>query len=292
MDQTTLTVDGPDRRYDLRYTTFGQPDAGRAIVCVHGLTRNGRDFDVLARALAEQQGAPAFVVCPDVVGRGRSEWLDDPEAYAVPTYAGHLLQLIQHLGVREVDWIGTSMGGLIGMGIAAMEQHPIRRLVLNDVGPFIPKAALERIGTYLGLELSFESLGELEAHLRQIHAPFGPLSDEQWAHLAEHSAAKRKDGRYVLSYDPRIAQPFRTNDSVEDLDLWALWDAIQCPTLVLRGAESDLLLPETATMMTERGPKAELATITGVGHAPALMDAAQIEIIRSWLFDQGASAVS
>jgi len=280
MDRRTLEVDGPDRRYRLGYSVFGTPNAGRTVICVHGLTRNGRDFDVLARALADK----TFVICPDVVGRGRSAWLDDPSGYAVPTYAGHMLQLLQHLGVDEVDWIGTSMGGLIGMGIAALEENPIRRLVLNDVGPFIPKSALERIGTYLGLELSFSTLDELEGHLRQIHAPFGPLSDEQWAHLAEHSARQRDDGKFVLSYDPNIAEPFKTTEPVDDLDLWSLWDAIRCPTLALRGAESDLLLAETAGAMTERGPKADLATIDGVGHAPALMDLEQIAIIESWLF--------
>jgi len=280
MDQRTLEVDGPDRRYRLSYTTFGEPDADRTILCVHGLTRNGRDFDVLASALAET----AFVICPDVVGRGQSDWLDDPAGYAVPTYAGHMLQLLAHLGISDVDWIGTSMGGLIGMGIAALEPNPIRRLVLNDVGPFIPHSALERIGTYLGLELAFKSLAELEAHLRQIHAPFGPLSDEQWAHLAEHSARQGDDGRFLLSYDPKIAEPFKTADPVDDLDLWPLWDEIRCPAFVLRGADSDLLLTETAKAMTERGPKAGLATIQGAGHAPALMDQAQITIVKDWLF--------
>lgn len=281
MDVRTLEVDGPDRRYRMSYTAFGEPDAGRTIICVHGLTRNARDFDALARTLADKK---AFVVCPDVVGRGHSEWLEDPEGYAVPAYAGHMLQLIQHLGASEVDWIGTSMGGLIGMGIAAMEQNPIRRLVLNDVGPFIPKTALERIGAYLGSSLAFDDMAGLEAHLRQVHAPFGPLSDEQWAHLAEHSAKRREDGRYVLGYDPKIAEPFNAAGPVEDLDLWPLWEGIRCPTLVLRGGESDLLLEETARQMTTRGPKAELVTIDGVGHAPALMAPNQIETIEGWLF--------
>ncbi|MEZ5932430.1 MAG: alpha/beta hydrolase [Alphaproteobacteria bacterium] len=280
MEPRTLEVDGPDRPYRLAYTTFGRPRAGRVVLCVHGLTRNGRDFDALAAALAED----AFVVCPDVVGRGRSEWLNDPADYAVPTYAAHLLQLIEHLGAEEVDWVGTSMGGLIGMGIAVLEANPIRRLVLNDVGPFLPKAALERIGAYLGLELAFDSLQDLEDHLRLIHAPFGPLSDRQWAHLAEHSARRRDDGKVVLGYDPKIAEPFRTADPVEDLDLWAMWEAIRCPTLVLRGGDSDLLLAETARRMAERGPKTDLVTIDGVGHAPALMDPGQIAIIRDWLF--------
>ena len=279
MKLETFEVEGPDRRYRLSYTTFGQPRANRTIICVHGLTRNGRDFDALASALSED----AFVVCPDIVGRGQSDWLDEPKAYAVPTYVGHMLQLIQHLSVDQVDWVGTSMGGLIGMGIASMEAHPIRKMVLNDVGPFIPKEALERIGAYLGLALSFASLAELEAHLREIHAPFGPLSDAEWRHLAEHSAKQREDGTFQLSYDPKIAEPFKTGDPIDDLDLWTLWDSISCPTLVLRGATSDLLLSDVAEAMTARGPKAVLRTIDGVGHAPALMDQEQIDVIRGWL---------
>ena len=280
MDVAVLEVEGPDRCYRLSYTTFGRPDAGRNVICVHGLTRNGRDFDLLANALSDQ----AFVICPDIVGRGQSEWLDDPDSYAVPIYVSHMLQLIQHLGIEDVDWIGTSMGGLIGMGMASIETNPIRRMVLNDVGPFIPKVALERIGAYLGLPLVFDSKAELEAHLREIHAPFGPLSDEDWAHLAEHSARERDDGTFVLGYDPQIAAPFKTTEPVEDLDLWPLWDALSLPTLVLRGAKSDLLLAETAVEMSDRGPKAEIVTIEGVGHAPALMDEDQIAIVRNWLF--------
>lgn len=278
MDVCSLEVDGPDRRYRLNYTTFGDPNAARTVICVHGLTRNSRDFDVLATALAED----AYVICPDVVGRGLSDWLDDPAAYEVPTYAGHLLQLIQHVGANHVDWIGTSMGGLVGMGVAASETSPIERLVVNDVGPFIPKAALERIGSYLGLELTFESVTDLENHLRLIHAPFGPLTDEQWSHLATHSARTRPDGKVVLGYDPKIAAPFG-KEPLDDVDLWPLWDQISCPTVILRGAESDLLLKETADEMTRRGPGARLVEFQGIGHAPALMNAEQIAVIKSWL---------
>lgn len=278
MDVCSLEVEGPDRRYRLNYTTFGDPNAARTVICVHGLTRNGRDFDALATALAEN----AYVICPDVVGRGLSDWLDDPAAYEVPTYAGHMLQLIQHAGATRVDWIGTSMGGLIGMGVAALETSPIERQVVNDVGPFIPKAALGRIGSYLGLELAFDSVADLEDHLRLIHAPFGPLTDEQWSHLAEHSARTQPDGKVVLSYDPSIAAPF-AKEPLEDVDLWPLWDQISCPTLILRGSESDLLQKETADEMTQRGPTARLVEFEGIGHAPALMDRGQIAVIKAWL---------
>jgi pimeloyl-ACP methyl ester carboxylesterase len=168
------------------------------------------------------------------------------------------------------------------MGVAAMEASPIRRLVLNDVGPFLPKIALQRINAYLGLDLRFASLEALEAHLREIHAGFGPLTDAEWRHLAEHSAARREDGRFGLNYDQRLGEPMKTGP-IEDVDLWPVWDQIRCPVLVLRGISSDLLLAETAAEMTRRGPPAEVVEVDGTGHAPALMATDQIAIVRSWL---------
>jgi pimeloyl-ACP methyl ester carboxylesterase len=191
-------------------------------------------------------------------------------------------QLLSRLGLDEVDWVGTSMGGLIGMGVAAMEASPIRKLVLNDVGPFLPKTALQRINTYLGLDLRFASLEALQAHLREIHAGFGPLTDAEWRHLAEHSAARREDGRFGLNYDQRLGRPMTTGP-IEDVDLWPVWDQIRCPVLVLRGIDSDLLLPATAAEMTRRGPKAEVIEVDGTGHAPALMAKDQIAIVAAWL---------
>lgn len=273
-----IDVEGPDGRYGMSYADWGAPDAARTIVCVHGLTRNGRDFDHLAAVLADG----ARVICPDVVGRGRSDALADPAHYALPTYVAHMLQLVQKLGLVEVDWIGTSMGGLIGMGVAASEASPIRKLVLNDVGPVLPKVALERIGTYLGRDHRFDSLDRLEAHLREIHAGFGPLSDAQWQHLALHSAREHDDGRLGLAYDQRIGEAYRADD-LEDVELWQVWDQIRCPVLVLRGTDSDLLSGATARQMTQRGPKAELVEIEGVGHAPALMADEQIALVRDWL---------
>lgn len=278
MQLCQLHVEGPDGRYALGYADWGDPAAERTIVCVHGLTRNGRDFDSLAAVLA--QGAR--VLCPDVIGRGRSDPLTTATDYALPTYIAHMLQFIRQQGVGPVDWIGTSMGGLIGMGVAASEGSPIRRLVLNDIGPFLPKAALERINTYLGRDLRFTDLLELEAHLREVHASFGPLTDEQWRHLATHSARTYPDGRLGLAYDQRLGDPMRTGP-VEDVDLWPVWDRIRCPVLVLRGQDSDLLLPETADEMTRRGPGARLVEFEGVGHAPALMANDQIEVIQDWL---------
>jgi pimeloyl-ACP methyl ester carboxylesterase len=271
-------VEGPDRRYGLSYADWGSAGATRTVVCVHGLTRNGRDFDHLARVLAGDRR----VICPDIAGRGLSDPLTDPEHYALPTYVAHMVQLLGLLGLDEVDWVGTSMGGLIGMGVAAMEASPIRRLVLNDIGPFLPKIALQRINSYLGLDLRFASLEALEAHLREIHAGFGPLTDAEWRHLAEHSAARREDGRFGLNYDQRLGQPMKTGP-IEDVDLWPVWDQIRCPVLVLRGISSDLLLAETAAEMTRRGPRAEVVEVDGTGHAPALMATDQIAIVRSWL---------
>ena len=223
-------VDGPDGSYRLRYTAWGKSGAAPAVVCVHGLTRNSRDFDALAKAL----GADTRVICPDMVGRGGSDpW--HPEHYGTPTYADHVIQLIDRLGLGQVDWVGTSMGGLVGMAVAAAHPNRIRRLVLNDIGPLIPKAAIGRIRQYLGLNLSFASLTEIEAHLRIIHVTFGPLTDAQWQHLAEHSGLVSDDGTWRMHYDPRIRVRFAQMPD-EDVDLWSTWDQIRCPVLLLRGS--------------------------------------------------------
>jgi pimeloyl-ACP methyl ester carboxylesterase len=273
-----VRVEDQDGSHELSFTDWGAPDAAHAVVCVHGLTRNGRDFDHLAAVLA----ADARVICPDIIGRGRSDRLADPEHYALPTYVAHMIQLIDRLGLGQVDWVGTSMGGLIGMGVAVADAGKIRRLVLNDIGPFLPKAALERINQYLGLDLRFVDLAALEAHLRAIHAGFGPLSDAEWRHLAEHSALLGNAGTLALNYDQRLALPLKRGPIV-DVDLWPVWDQIGCPVLVLRGVESDLLTAATAVEMARRGPCAEVVEIDGTGHAPVLMAKDQIEIVRSWL---------
>jgi pimeloyl-ACP methyl ester carboxylesterase len=278
MDIRRIQVDGTDGTCGISYAEWGDPNAARTVVCVHGLTRNGRDFDHLAMVLQEH----ARVICPDMAGRGLSDPLGDPEHYALPTYVGHMLQLLGKLGLATVDWVGTSMGGLIGMGVAASEASLVRRLVLNDIGPFIPKAALARINTYLGLDLRFASLDQLEAHLREINAGFGPLTDAEWRHLAEHSARRRDDGSFGLNYDQRLGEPMKKGP-LEDVDLWPVWDQISCPVLLLRGKESDLLLGDTAAEMAQRGPGAEIVEFDGTGHAPALMAKDQIEVVREWL---------
>lgn len=262
----------------IAFTDWGSAMGRKATVCVHGLTRTGRDFDVLADALS----ARGRVVCPDVPGRGASDWLPDPKAYTYPTYLSDMAALMAHIGAERVDWVGTSMGGLIGMMLAATPGTPIRRLVVNDIGPLIPKEALVRISHYVGAAPDFPDLGAVEAYLRDVHAPFGKLTDLQWRHLAITNSISNGQGGYRLHYDPRIADAFAAGP-IEDVDLWAVWDRIECPVLVLRGANSDLLSAATAAEMAVRGPKADVVTIEGCGHAPALMDAAQVEIVRDWL---------
>lgn len=275
----TVSCLSPGGFHHLAFLDWGPGAVRRPVVCVHGLTRNARDFDALADTLAEEGRR---VACPDVVGRGESDRLANPAGYGYPQYLGDMTTLVARLDAPEIDWVGTSMGGLIGMMLAAQKGTPIRRLVINDVGPFIPKAALERIATYLGADPRFGDFGEAERFIRSVHAPFGDLSDAQWCALTESSVRQIKDGGYRLRYDPAIAEAFKARP-IEDVDLWAVWDSIACPTLVLRGAESDLLLPETAREMATRGPCAEVVEIAGCGHAPALMDAAQIALVQDWL---------
>lgn len=280
----SMPVLSPGGFVRLAWAEWGAEDAARTVVCVHGLTRNARDFDHLAHDLA---GAGWRVASVDVPGRGRSEWLRRPEDYAYPFYASALAALIGRLGVQQVDWVGTSMGGLIGLMLAAQPNTPIRRLVLNDIGAFLPKASLERIAQYVGRDPLFGSVDEVEAYLRQVNAPFGPLSDRQWRHLASHSALPAEGGRWRLHYDPAIGKAF-TNAPVNDVALWPVWEPIACPVLILRGGDSDLLTRATAEEMTRRGTaaaagKVELREIAGVGHAPALMALDQIALVRDFL---------
>ena len=268
----------------IAYTEWGDPESDRVAICVHGLSRQGRDFDCLARALAARG---YHVVCPDLVGRGRSGRLSDPDDYALPQYAVDMTMLIARLGVDRVDWIGTSLGGLVGIVLAGMPQSPIRRLVINDIGPFLPWAALRRIGDNVrAAPRDFTDLAAVEAYFRDVHAPFGDLSDRDWRHIAEHSVGKGPDGRFHMLFDPGIGEAFRPG-RVYNVSMWGYWDAIHCPALVLRGAWSDLLLADTAAEMGKRGPRAEVVEIEGCGHAPALMDEGQIRLVTDWLARTG-----
>ncbi len=266
----------------MAYTEWGDPANPRVLVCAHGLARQGRDFDTLAQALSPHYR----VVCPDVVGRGRSDWLADPSGYQIPAYVADMVTLLARLRADELHWVGTSMGGLIGLGLAALPKSPIRKLVLNDVGPTIEAAALQRIGAYLGQPLRWASVEAAADYLWSISASFGPHSREQWLALTRPMLKPDGDG-FKLHYDPAIAAPLRAVTpelaKAGEAMLWASYDALRCPTLLLRGAESDLLSGATAQAMTQRGPKARLHEFAGVGHAPTLIAPDQIEVVREFL---------
>lgn len=281
MRQRTVLCAHPGGLHRMAYSEWGDPRSLKVAVCVHGLTRTGRDFDFLAEALAKDYR----VICPDVVGRGRSDWLSDKSQYGFPQYVADMVTLLARIDCDSVHWVGTSMGGLIGMFLASVEQSPISRLVLNDVGPVITGESLRRIGEYVGKAPRFANFAAAEAYVRLVSAPFGQLSDGQWRHLTEHCVRQAGDGQWEMVYDPGIAEPFRTAMVYADVDLWPVYDAIRCPTLVIRGAESDLLTRDTWQSMGQRGPRASLAEITAVGHAPVLFDAEQIAVVHNFLLD-------
>lgn len=262
------------------YREWGDPGNPRVVVCVHALTRNSRDFGPLARAL----GSRWRVVAPDMPGRGASDRLADPMLYQVPTYVADAITLLARLNVEEVAWVGISLGALMGMALAAMDRTPIRRMVVSDAGPVLARVALERIAGYVGVATSFPNYDAAFAAIRAISDPFGPHSDDEWRFLVDNVLVRRPDGTWTLHYDPAIAIPFREGLKIPgDVDLWSTWDAIRAPTLVIRGERSDLLSADTALAMTKRGPKAELVTLPGVGHAPTLVPAAQVEVVRTFL---------
>lgn len=271
--------------HGIAYAEWGDPSRQEVAVCAHGLTRTGRDFDVLAEALTPYRR----VLCPDVTGRGRSGWLPSAKGYNYEQYTTDMMVVIARSGASTVDWVGTSMGGLIGMILAAKRGSPIRRLVLNDVGPFISKEVLRRFGDYVGHDPCFSDLDEAEAYIRRVHAPFGPLTAAQWRHLTEHSVRPDPEGGYRLAYDPRIGEPFSDPEAIEDLDMWAKWDAVDCPVLILRGRESDVLTSETAAEMVRRGVDVDLVEFDGIGHAPALLDEEQVRVVVDWLAGRQAA---
>jgi len=278
MSSRRVSCLGPHGFHRMTYYEWAGPAGAPTVLCVHGLTRNGRDFDDLAEALS----AHFRVVCPDVAGRGKSDWLLHGEDYTYPLYMADMAALIARLDVEELLWVGTSMGGLIGMLLAATPNNPIKRLVINDIGPLLAKEGIARITDYVGKDPSFPNLEALEAYLRTVSASFGTLTDEQWRAMATHAARREPDGTLGLAYDPKIADAFRALPK-EDIDLWPQWDSITCPTLVLRGAESDLLRAADAKAMTERGPRASLIEYPGIGHAPSLRSEDQIAAVRDFL---------
>ena len=285
-----LPVLGPHGFTRVGYTEWGERSARRTIVCAHGLTRNSRDFDFLAQRLVERG---ARVIAPDLPGRGRSEFVPHAEDYGTPLYVSSMAALIARLDVDQVDWVGTSLGGHIGMELAARPNAPIRRLVLNDFGARIPVAALQRIASYLRRARAFSTIGEVEAYFRDVYAPFGKLTDAQWRHLAVHGVVQDKAG-LRLHYDPAIVDQF-SRPMLLDVALWRVWEHVTCPTLIIRGADSDLLLASTMAEMTRRGLAAraglvEAVEIEGCGHAPALMSEDQIKIVADFLFADDSQA--
>ena len=315
MTEPTLDfVDCPDSSggHRMAYWEWGDPAAGHVVLCVHGLSRQGRDFDVLAAALCESAGKLGHairVVCPDVAGRGESEWLKDPMGYQVPVYAADMLALLARLqgkaAITELDWVGTSMGGLIGIVVAGMPAQTIataragseslplplvRRLVLNDVGPAIEWKAIVRIGMYLGQAGEFNSVQEAADAMWSVSGGFGPHTSAQWLALSRHMVKPLPNlptAGFRLHYDPAIALPFRQSTEAGTLQgeatLWQLYDNIAAKTLLLRGVHSDLLSPQTAQAMTQRGPRAELVEFVGVGHAPTLVVAEQVAAVTNFL---------
>jgi pimeloyl-ACP methyl ester carboxylesterase len=282
----------------MAYWQWGDASAGHVIVCAHGLSRQGRDFDVLAQGLLARSVQPLRIVCPDVVGRGRSDWLKDPMGYGLPTYAADMLALLAQLNaqapLRTLDWLGTSMGGLIGMAVCGTPNLPlpvpVRRLVLNDVGPIIEWQAVQRIGTYLGKAGRFDTIEEAATAMWAISTSFGPHTPEQWLALSRPMVKPLPEGGFTLHYDPAIAVPVRalTQEAAAQgqVALWQLYDHITARTLITRGADSDLLSRETALAMAQRGPKAQLIEFEGVGHAPTFVTDNQIEAVASFLLAQ------
>ncbi|MGO9172533.1 MAG: alpha/beta fold hydrolase [Rhodomicrobium sp.] len=304
---------GPHGFHEIAYAEWGNPNSSRLVFCVHGFTRNARDFDALAAALSDD----CYVVCMDVAGRGQSEWLPHKRDYSFGLYLADAAALLARVTApgeasrvrrmlggaprpprRHVDWVGTSMGGLMGMMLAAKRHSPIRRLVLNDVGPLVPWPALVQMKqAHSGLHLSFATLDDVEGYLRNACAPFGPLRNTQWRHVARHGSMRKANGGYILAFDPAIITHMRGgtvagvdfgSEFLFGVDLWPTYDAIRCPTLVLRGAESNLLPRKTAEEMKRRGPKAEVVEFAGIGHAPWLMAEDQIKAVRDFLLAEPA----
>ena len=269
----------PGGFHRLCYSEF-PGDPRRTVICVHGLSRNGRDFDWLAQVLASQG---CRVICPDMIGRGRSEWVPNPEWYNYGQYMADLTVILGQLGgIEQVDWIGTSMGGLLGMMMAAMPHSPVKRLIINDVGPFIPAEALQHIKQYVSINPYYSDWDGFFSAFKKRMQPFGLQTEAEWNHLAQVSYEQDEKGRYRMNYDPRIISGLANEGAPGDLDLWHVWQQVTQPVLILRGADSNVLSPETASRMME-GKKASLVTFPNVGHAPALMSSDQIKVIKNWL---------
>ena len=280
----------------MAYASWGPANAAHVVFCVHGLTRQGRDFDILAQALVAAAEAaqmpPVRVICPDVVGRGRSDWLPDPMGYQFPQYASDMAVLIQSLNsqrpIQRLDWVGTSMGGVIGMLLAAQEMPvPIRNLVLNDIGPPVSWKSIQFMQTYVGEVGRFASVQDAANAMWEVSKSFGPHTPAEWLALSQHMVKRLDDGAYCLHYDPQLRVPIRavTEDAAKagEATLWQIYDAVRCKTLLIHGAQSELLSVDAVKAMTQRGPRVQVATLEGVGHAPTLTHQDQIDIVLAFL---------
>lgn len=281
--------------HHIAYTEWGYPTDESAVICVHGLTRNGRDFDALASYLSKKN---YHVFCPDVVGRGESSWFKDPHHYNNEQYILDMTSFIARTNATFIDWIGTSMGGLIGMMIAALPDNPIRRLIMNDVGPQVPVHALWRLAKYAGKDPDFRSKAEAKEYFKQIYADFGNLSEKQWSEFTENSLIEMSPDHFVVNLDPAIkdarshgqlfkeffTHPHKALEGIWfDVDLWSFWQKITCPVLVIHGRRSDLLLPEHIRKMQRLHPETDVLEIEDAGHAPALLNLAEHKYIADWL---------
>jgi pimeloyl-ACP methyl ester carboxylesterase len=261
--------------HTVSYADWGDSSNKNCLMCVHSLSRNGRDFDFLARALENQYR----IICPDMVGRGKSDWLPHKNLYSFPQYMADLNALIARVEPGTLDWVGTSMGGLMGLILASVPNTPIRKLVLNDVGPEVPRKSIWRIAKYLKAK-SFESRQDIDNHLRIIYKPFGKLSEDNWENLLKYGVME-KEGKYVTTLDPKIIRPW--SFLLNNFSLWTQWEAIKCPVLVIRGEKSDVLTPKIAARMQESKDNMTVVEISDTGHAPSLMTTDQIDIIKDWL---------
>ena len=268
-----------NKSYRIHYLDWGTAEL-QPVICAHGLTRNAHDFDFLAHSIIDQHK----VIAIDFPGRGLSDWLDDKNSYIIPTYLGVIENLLDELKISSYNWLGTSMGGLIGIILATLHSNKLNHLIINDVGPEVPSDAAARISDYLSTIQEFETITEFEHHIRDIYAPFGKLTDQQWQHLAAHSHAVNKQGKFISNYDPDIAIPFQQTAN-QKADLWDLWQTISVPVYLIHGENSDILIPSIIKKMKDLQPDLKSRLIKNVGHAPALMNQEQIQTIKHWLND-------
>lgn len=291
-------VDDEQNRHIVFYCEWGDPQNKDVVVCVHGLSRNARDFDYLAAALADKYR----VICVDIVGRGKSEWLEDKSRYDYTTYVDDILKLLKHLDINKVDWVGTSMGGIIGMIVAGRYPDLIKKMVLNDIGPIIPGDAIARILKNAASKHEFRSSTDAEKALRNKMSTFGITNEEHWKHVIKHGIVKKLDSRYCFAYDPEIIPPRKIYNKIRaiiatilclkrrsgysDIDLMDIWDKVSCPLLALRGKLSDVVNDDVVGIMRSSNKDIKIVELDDVGHAPMLMEEEQIKVVHDWLTER------